>query len=249
MVLSPSHLSSDIRGLANHAQASRVLVIMVAQSAQSVVRFARSSRTGIAGAARSEAGRRRVHVHAALQRAGSGIRKKQIAFLGVDVYRVALDVDADAWRAERDSKGVSVDEATCKKVLTIDMLRDVDAKTFFSALEEALDPRIRGIATNLATAENDEGNFMAATAEAAEVAEEAAFDALSDLRSSLGDLKKGDQVKLTLETDGAVTVEAGTTDDLTASTVFQRALVATFTDEKAVSEEARASINKGLDAM
>ena len=186
---------------------------------------------------------------AALVRAGEGVRKKQVAFIGVDVYRVALEVDADAWIQAREA-GVGIDSATdCEKALEIRMLRDVDANTFFDALSSALDPRIRGIATNLATSENDEGNFMAATAEAAEVEEEAAFDALGELRACIGDLRKGDVVRLACK-GASVTVTSpnGAQTELT-STVFHSALVATFTDEKAVSEEARDNIGAALAAL
>jgi hypothetical protein len=70
---------------------------------------------------------------------------------------------------------------------------DADGKQFWEALDEAVSPRIREIATNMATKEDDEGNFMSSVAEAAEVAEEAAMDGCDDLRGLFAgqSLKKG----------------------------------------------------------
>jgi hypothetical protein len=45
----------------------------------------------------------------------------------------------------------------------------VDSKSMVEALEAAVKPRLARIATDAATAENDDGNFMSEVAEAAEV--------------------------------------------------------------------------------
>ena len=57
----------------------------------------------------------------------------------------------------------------------------VDGPTFWGALNEAVMPRIAQIATDQATAEDEDGNFMAEVAEAAEVNEEEARDAAEEL--------------------------------------------------------------------
>ena len=66
---------------------------------------------------------------------------------------------------------------------------------------------------------------------------------------SIGDLRKGDVVRLACK-GASVTVTSpnGAQTELT-STVFHSALVATFTDEKAVSEEARDNIGAALAAL
>jgi len=48
-------------------------------------------------------------------------------------------------------------------------LIQVDSKTMVEALETAVKPRLARIATDAATAANDDGNFMSEVAEAAEV--------------------------------------------------------------------------------
>ena len=60
-------------------------------------------------------------------------------------------------------------------------LRQVDGPTFWGALNDAVMPRIAQIATDQATAENEDGNFMSEVAEAAEVNEELARDAAQKL--------------------------------------------------------------------
>ena len=62
------------------------------------------------------------------------------------------------------------------------MVRGVDSETFWSALREALQPRIAEVATWLATAETASGDFMAETAEKAELKEEAALEALDEMK-------------------------------------------------------------------
>ena len=117
---------------------------------------------------------------------GAGCRTKRIAILDVKVYALAMYVDADKARAQRE-KGLL--DGDYDKEVAIELARDVDGKTFYEALDEALSPRIREIATNMATAEDDEGNFMASVAEAAEVAEDAALEELDTMRSGFESLK------------------------------------------------------------
>jgi ATP-dependent RNA helicase DHX36 len=84
----------------------------------------------------------------------------------------------------------------------------VDGPTFWEALNEAVLPRIAQIATNQATAEDEEGNFMADVAEAAEVKEEAAQDAAEELGAFLqtATLEKGTEVTLRCSPDGELHV-------------------------------------------
>ena len=102
---------------------------------------------------------------------GAGCRVKRVAIIDVKIYALAMYVDADAARAQ---KGKGLLNGDYDKELAIELARDVDGKTFMEAMDESLGPRIREIATNMATAEDEDGNFMASVAEAAEKAEEAA---------------------------------------------------------------------------
>mmetsp|Transcript_32744 Transcript_32744/g.52486 ORF Transcript_32744/g.52486 Transcript_32744/m.52486 type:complete len:250 (-) Transcript_32744:291-1040(-) len=132
---------------------------------------------------------------AALTCVGAGVREKKVAIVNVKVYAVALYVDASPCKAEL-AAGKSLLHGAFDKALLIQMARDVDGKTFWEALDQALTPRIRGIATDMATKEDDEGNFMSSVAEAAEVAEESAMDQCDDLRALFSgqNLKKATQV-------------------------------------------------------
>lgn len=130
-----------------------------------------------------------------LKALGAGVRVKRIAIVDVKVYALCLYVDAAKAREQR-AKGLLRGEYD--KELAIELAREVDGKTFYEALDDALNPRIREIATNLATKEDEDGNFMASVAEAAEEAEEAALDALAEMRDAFVSLKLKQGTKMTI---------------------------------------------------
>uniref|UniRef100_A0A7S1SL99 Chalcone isomerase domain-containing protein n=1 Tax=Tetraselmis chuii TaxID=63592 RepID=A0A7S1SL99_9CHLO len=138
---------------------------------------------------------------------GAGVREKKVAFVGVKVYSVALYVDEAAASVALQG-GSGLMDARVEKMLSIKMARKVDGPTFWEALNEAVLPRIAQIATNQATAEDEEGNFMADVAEAAEVKEEAAQDAAEELGAFLqtATLEKGTEVTLRCSPDGELHV-------------------------------------------
>lgn len=143
----------------------------------------------------------------ALQCLGTGVRTKKIAFLGVNVYAMALYADAAGVKAEGGSLEGAYDKAMC-----LQLVRDVDAATFMEALNEGVRPRLARIATDMATAENEDGNFMAEVAEAAEKAEEAAFDQLDELGDfflSKGKLSNGTKVLLSFPAGAGMQVTTG----------------------------------------
>ena len=80
---------------------------------------------------------------------GAGCRVKRVAIIDVKIYALAMYVDADAARAQ---KGKGLLNGDYDKELAIELARDVDGKTFMEAMDESLGPRIREIATNMATA-------------------------------------------------------------------------------------------------
>ena len=126
---------------------------------------------------------------------GAGVREKKIAIIKVKVYAVAMYAEAGTCKAALAS-GKTLLDGEFHKALLVQLVRNVDGKTFWEALDDALVGRIKEIATNMATAEDEDGNFMATVAEAAEVAEEAAFDAMAELKDlfSGANLKKDSRV-------------------------------------------------------
>ena len=129
-----------------------------------------------------------------MQCIGAGVRKK-IAIINVKVYGVAMYVDAAKCKEEL-ANGGSLLTGSFDKALLVQLVRDVDGKTFWEALDEAVGPRIRRIATDMATAEDEDGNFMASVAEAAEVAEEKAMDECEEIKGLFQGrkLRKDDKV-------------------------------------------------------
>ena len=130
-----------------------------------------------------------------MQCIGAGVREKKIAIINVKVYGVAMYVDAAKCKEEL-ANGGSLLTGSFDKALLVQLVRDVDGKTFWEALDEAVGPRIRRIATDMATAEDEDGNFMASVAEAAEVAEEKAMDECEEIKGLFQGrkLRKDDKV-------------------------------------------------------
>lgn len=87
---------------------------------------------------------------------GTGYREKVFAIIGVKVYAAGLYVNdsvfsrLDAWRG-RSAAEIQQDsslfnnmfEANLEKSLLIVLVRDIDGKTFWDALDEAISPRIK----------------------------------------------------------------------------------------------------------
>ncbi|KAH0744183.1 hypothetical protein KY290_032176 [Solanum tuberosum] len=87
---------------------------------------------------------------------GTGYREKIFAIIGVKVYAAGLYVNdsifgrLDAWRG-RSAADIQQDpslfnnifEANLEKSLLIVLVRDIDGKTFWDALDEAISPRIK----------------------------------------------------------------------------------------------------------
>ncbi|XP_038996707.1 fatty-acid-binding protein 3, chloroplastic isoform X2 [Hibiscus syriacus] len=87
---------------------------------------------------------------------GTGYREKVFAIIGVKVYAAGLYVDQsilsklDAWKGRSATQlqddmflFKSIFEAPMEKSLQIVLVRDVDGKTFWDALDEAVSPRIK----------------------------------------------------------------------------------------------------------
>jgi hypothetical protein len=190
---------------------------------------------------------------------GAGVRQKKIAIINVKVYAVAMYADAVQCASALEG-GSSLLDGKFHKALLVQLVRNVDGKTFWEALDEALVPRIREIATNMATAEDAQGNFMATVAEAAEVAEERAMEAMDELRDLFGgaNLKKDSRVLINWkpgnDSDKTVTgfegkleigvVGADATVELT-SMELARALFDVYLGDAPVSPDAKAAFEAG----
>ncbi|EXC11707.1 Chalcone--flavonone isomerase [Morus notabilis] len=87
---------------------------------------------------------------------GTGFREKVFAIIGVKVYAVGLYVNPsvfsklDSWNGrsaaeiqEDSSVFSSIFQAPLEKSLQIVLVRDVDGKTFWDALDDAISPRIK----------------------------------------------------------------------------------------------------------
>ena len=160
-------------------------------------------------------------------------------------------VDADKARAQRE-KGLL--DGDYDKEVAIELARDVDGKTFYEALDEALSPRIREIATNMATAEDDEGNFMASVAEAAEVAEDTALEELDTMRSGFESLKLKSGTKMTISWTPAgakkATIEVqGSAKIEFESPEFAKALLDVYVGSTPVAPAAASAFENGLNTL
>jgi len=120
---------------------------------------------------------------------GAGVREKKVAFLNVKVYALACYADA-AVAKKSMAAGESLLAGAFDKAIAIQLVRDVDSSTFFEALDDAVKPRLALVATNAATKENADGDFMSEVAEAAEKAEEDALEALEELGEFLLNTQK-----------------------------------------------------------
>eukprot|EP00873_Tetraselmis_striata_P017174 jgi/Tetstr1/437438/TSEL_026119.t1 len=182
---------------------------------------------------------------------GAGVREKKVAFVGVKVYSVALYVDAAAASAALVA-GKTLLEPSVDKMLSIKLARKVDGATFWEALNEAVMPRIAQIATNQATAEDSEGNFMADVAEAAEVKEEAAQEAAQDLGDFLrGEvLDKGTEVTLRCTPAGELRVAVGGGgEQVYASAELCEAILDVYLGDDPVSPAAYAAFMAGASSL
>ncbi|XP_010501004.1 PREDICTED: fatty-acid-binding protein 3, chloroplastic [Camelina sativa] len=96
---------------------------------------------------------------------GTGFREKKFAIIGVKVYAAGYYVNESILSGLSAWKGRSADEiqsdsslfssifqAQAEKSLQIVLVRDVDGKTFWDALDEAISPRIRSPSSEDTTA-------------------------------------------------------------------------------------------------
>uniref|UniRef100_A0A7S0R466 Chalcone isomerase domain-containing protein n=1 Tax=Pyramimonas obovata TaxID=1411642 RepID=A0A7S0R466_9CHLO len=145
---------------------------------------------------------------------GAGVREKKIAILKVKVYALACYVEAEGAKAAL-AAGETLLSGAFDKAICLQLVRDVDGKTFFEALNESVKPRLALIATNQATKENEDGDFMSEVAEAAEKAEEAALDALEEIGDyflSKSKLSSGTKVMLRVADGKTLQVSAAFAD-------------------------------------
>ena len=184
---------------------------------------------------------------------GAGVRQKKIAIINVKVYAVAMYADAEQCVSAL-AGGSSLLDGKFHKALLVQLVRNVDGKTFWDALDDALVPRIREIATNMATAEDDEGNFMASVAEAAEVAEDAALEELDTMRSGFESLKLKSGTKMTISWTPAgakkATIEVqGSAKIEFESPEFAKALLDVYVGSTPVAPAAASAFENGLATL
>ena len=195
----------------------------------------------------------------ALKLLGVGVREKKIAILNVKVYAVGFYADTTKMNSIKkdnvnDGEGLLLLNGNFEKEIVIKLNMSVNAKDFFKALEEALVPRISRIATDMATREDDEGNFMTTTAEYSEECEERALEEMEMIRDGLGEggkLEKGAQISFTfLETGGEVAMVmksslSSGTEIAFKSYELAKALLDVYVGDDPISVEAKKAFEAG----
>ena len=195
----------------------------------------------------------------ALKLLGVGVREKKIAILNVKVYAVGMYADETKMNsikkdAINDDEGLLLLNGNFEKEIVIKLNMSVNEKDFFKALEEALVPRISRIATDMATREDDEGNFMTTTAEYSEECEERALEEMEMIRDGLGKggkLEKGAQISFTfLETGGEVAMVmksslSSGTEIAFKSYELAKALLDVYVGDDPISVEAKKAFEAG----
>ena len=195
----------------------------------------------------------------ALKLLGVGVREKKIAILNVKVYAVGFYADETKMNSIKkdnvnDGEGLLLLNGNFEKEIVIKLNMSVNAKDFFKALEEALVPRISRIATDMATREDDEGNFMTTTAEYSEECEERALEEMEMIRDGLGKggkLEKGAQISFTfLETGGEVAMVmksslSSGTEIAFKSYELAKALLDVYVGDDPISVEAKKAFEAG----
>jgi ATP-dependent RNA helicase DHX36 len=195
----------------------------------------------------------------ALKLLGVGVREKKIAILNVKVYAVGMYADETKMNSNKkdainDDEGLLLLNGNFEKEIVIKLNMSVNEKDFFKALEEALVPRISRIATDMATREDDEGNFMTTTAEYSEECEERALEEMEMIRDGLGKggkLEKGAQISFTfLETGGEVAMVmksslSSGTEIAFKSYELAKALLDVYVGDDPISVEAKKAFEAG----
>ena len=195
----------------------------------------------------------------ALKLLGVGVREKKIAILNVKVYAVGFYADETKMNSIKkdnvnDGEGLLLLNGNFEKEIVIKLNMSVNAKDFFKALEEALVPRISRIATDMATREDDEGNFMTTTAEYSEEREERALEEMEMIRDGLGEggkLDKGAQISFTfLETGGEMAMVmksslSSGTEIAFKSYELAKALLDVYVGDDPISVEAKKAFEAG----
>ena len=175
---------------------------------------------------------------------GTGVREKKIAILNVKVYAVAMYAD----KSKLTSDLLNGD---FEKEILIQLNMKVEASDFFKALEEALIPRISRIATDMATKEDDEGNFMTTTAEFSEECEDLALKEMELIRNGLSGakkLEKGTKVRFTFKElggDVAMVMESSGVETTFKSYELAKALLDVYVGDDPISVEAKKAFEAG----
>ncbi|ESQ30068.1 hypothetical protein EUTSA_v10011696mg [Eutrema salsugineum] len=157
----PSPKRHSLRRKRHCGEISRCIVKSAASSAGNVDEYAQESATSVKF-------QRTVTLpgcSSPLSLLGTGFREKKFAIIGVKVYAAGLYVNESilsglsAWKG-RSSDEIQIDsslfssifQAQAAKSLQIVLVRDVDGKTFWDALDEAISPRIKSQSSDDKTA-------------------------------------------------------------------------------------------------
>lgn len=118
-------------------------------------------------------------------------------------------------------------------------------------MDEALIPRIAQIATDMATAADQHGNFMSEVAERAEIAEAAALEGAKSMGTfvSAQSLDVGTEIQLRGSVDGKLTVSVGGASKTLESKELIKAMFDIYLGSDPVSPQALAAFQQGAKAL
>eukprot|EP00238_Polyblepharides_amylifera_P003001 CAMPEP_0196589904 /NCGR_PEP_ID=MMETSP1081-20130531/64980_1 /TAXON_ID=36882 /ORGANISM="Pyramimonas amylifera, Strain CCMP720" /LENGTH=164 /DNA_ID=CAMNT_0041912841 /DNA_START=363 /DNA_END=857 /DNA_ORIENTATION=+ len=150
------------------------------------------------------------------------------------------------------SSGGEINSSGFDKAMCLQLVRDVDSKTFWEALDTSVRPRIAEVATNAATKENDDGDFMSDVAEAAEAAEEKAQEvlkALGEFFLNQGKLTSGTQILIRSPNSQTIQVSSGSSKIEEDSPELVEAIFNVWLDSTAIEPEAKAAFVNGANSL
>eukprot|EP00854_Cymbomonas_tetramitiformis_P001020 gene1020-1547_t len=174
---------------------------------------------------------------------GAGVRVKNIAFIGVKIYAFAMYADLEAAKKEV-AAGSTLLSGAFDKAICLEFVREVDATTFWNALDEGVKPRLEKVSADAAAAAEGAEDMAAKMAKAMQ-AGEGASAALLELGEYF--MKKNSLPLVSAGVAGTDPVLVGGKVDLEfQSPELCQALFDIYLGEEPLSKEAKDAFIAGL---
>ncbi|KAK3235904.1 hypothetical protein CYMTET_53926 [Cymbomonas tetramitiformis] len=141
---------------------------------------------------------------------GAGVRVKNIAFIGVKIYAFAMYADLEAAKKEV-AAGSTLLSGAFDKAICLEFVREVDATTFWNALDEGVKPRLEKVSADAAAAAEGAEDMAAKMAKAMQAGEgaSAALLELGEYFMKKNSLPLGTQVLIRTADGKSLQVSAG----------------------------------------